>query len=132
MDHSKQHKPRIAEQEWEILKPFWEHGPLAARDVYAHLKAHKPWAYKTVKTMLGRLVAKGALAYDQVGNSYLYRAVYTRDEMVQHVTKSFVNRIFDGALSPFVAHFAAEISDAELKALQSELKRIMDERKNAP
>ena len=123
-------KPRISEQEWAVLKPLWEHGPLAARDVYAHLQDHKDWAYKTVKTMLARLVNKGALTYDQIGNSYLYRPVYSRDELTRHAAHSFIQRVFDGALTPFVAHFAEGVSDAELKVLQSELKRIEKERKN--
>ena len=37
------------------------------------------WAYKTVKTLLSRLVAKEAIEYDQIGNSYLYRAAVDRD-----------------------------------------------------
>ncbi len=63
----------LSPAEWEIMKVFWDLGPMAARDVYAALPRDCSWAYKTVKTLLSRLVAKEALAYDQIGNSYLYR-----------------------------------------------------------
>ena len=78
--------PRLSEMEWEVMKPLWTHGPLAARDVYEKVPDGYGWAYKTVKTMLARLVKKGALAYDQVGNSYLYRPVYSREAMVREAT----------------------------------------------
>ena len=110
--------------EWEILKPLWERGPMAARDVYQHVPREHQWAYKTVKTMLARLVKKGALTYDQIGNSYLYKAAYTRDEMTRAATGSFVQRVFDGAMRPFLAHFAEHVSEDELKALRTELARM--------
>ena len=72
--------PKLSDAEWTVLKPLWEHGPLAARDIYALVSQTQDWAYKTLKTMLARLVKKGALDYDQIGNSYLYRAVYSREE----------------------------------------------------
>ena len=71
--------PGLSAAEWEVMKILWDHGPLAARDVYARLPKRRGWAYKTVKTLLSRLVAKEALAYDQIGNSYLYRAAVDRD-----------------------------------------------------
>ena len=97
---------------------------MAARDVYAKVSQSQNWAYKTVKTMLARLVSKGALSYDQIGNSYLYRAAYDRSELTEAATTSFIQRVFDGALSPFIAHFADSISAEELAVLKQELRRI--------
>lgn len=116
--------PKLSDAEWEVLKPFWEEGPMAARDVYARVSAHRDWAYKTVKTMLSRLVQKGALSYDRVGNSYLYRAAYSRAEMTESATDTFIERVFDGALRPFVAHFAESISKEELAQVRAELQAI--------
>lgn len=116
--------PRLSEMEWEIMKPLWRHGPLAARDIYEHLPKDYGWAYKTVKTMLARLVKKGALEYDQIGNSYLYRAVYSRRQMTREATGSFIQRVFDGALSPFLAHFVEHASKDEIRALRAELDRL--------
>ncbi len=97
---------------------------MAARDIYAAIPENYGWAYKTVKTMLARLVKKGVLAYDQIGNSYLYRPVYSRSEMSREATRSFVRRVFDGALSPFFAQFMEQVSPAELEVLKAELARI--------
>ncbi len=120
--------PRLSELEWEILKPMWDNGPMAARDIYEAVSKDQDWAYKTVKTMLARLVKKGALVYDQIGNSYLYRPAYKREEMTGAATRSFIRRVFDGALNPFVAHFAEHASPEELQAIKAELARIERER----
>jgi BlaI family penicillinase repressor len=121
--------PKLSELEWEILKPMWERGPMAARDVFEHVSRDHTWAYKTVKTMLARLVKKGALRYEQIGNSYLYRPAFGRPEMTRAATHSFIRRVFDGALNPFVAHFAEHVSSDELQAIKRELGRIEKERK---
>ncbi|GMV92172.1 MAG: hypothetical protein AMXMBFR82_19500 [Candidatus Hydrogenedentota bacterium] len=120
--------PRLSELEWEILKPMWDNGPMAARDIYEAVSKDQDWAYKTVKTMLARLVKKGALVYDQIGNSYLYRPAFGREAMTGAATRSFIRRVFDGALNPFVAHFAEHASPEELQAIKAELARIERER----
>ena len=111
------------------MKPLWEQGPMAARDIYQAVPDEQGWAYKTLKTMLARLVKKGALTYDQIGNSYLYRAVHSREEMTRATMGSFVDRVFDGALQPFMAYFAESVDEDELKVLRAELARIERQRR---
>lgn len=63
------------------------------------------------------------LAYDRVGNSYLYRPAFTRAEMARAAMGSFVQRVFDGGLSLFLAQFVEQASEEELAALKEELAR---------
>src|SRR5437763_1895765 len=100
--------PLLSPAEWEVMKVFWDHGPLAARDVFARLPKNRGWAYKTVKTFLSRLVAKEALAYDQVGNSYLYRAAVDRRTMTRQEVRSVFQRLISEACSPVLAQFIEE------------------------
>lgn len=118
--------PKLSELEWEVMKPFWEKGPMAARDVFALVGEQNQWTYKTLKTMLARLVQKGALAYEQVGNSYLYRAAHDRSVMTQTATGTFVQRVFDGALTPFLAFFAERATPEELAVIRQELAKLED------
>jgi BlaI family transcriptional regulator, penicillinase repressor len=121
----------LSPAEWDVMKIFWDHGPLAARDVFGKLPDDRGWAYKTVKTLLSRLVAKGALAYDQIGNSYLYRAVIDREAMTRTEVRNVFQRLMSEASSPILAQFIeeADLSDADIK----QLKRLLDEkRKNGP
>jgi len=117
----------LSPAEWEAMKIFWEHGPMAARDVYARLPENCDWAYKTLKTILSRLVAKEALAYTQIGNSYLYRAVAEREEMTRQEVRSVFQKLMSEACSPVLAQFIEEanLSDAEIK----QLKRRLDEKR---
>jgi predicted transcriptional regulator len=114
----------LSPAEWEIMMVCWEHGPLAARDVYAHLKGRQEWSYGTVRTLLARTVKKGWLTYDQIGNSYLYKPAVPRQRALQGAVKDFVDRVLGGALSPFVAYLAerGELSDKELDEIQQVLR----------
>jgi BlaI family transcriptional regulator, penicillinase repressor len=120
----------LAPAEWEVMKLLWDHGPLAARDVYARLPEHRGWAYKTAKTLLSRLVAKEAVAYDQIGNSYLYRTAVDRDEMTRHEVRGVFQRLISEACSPVLAQFIeeADLSDAEIR----QLKRQLDDKRKKP
>ena len=109
------------------MKMLWDHGPLDARSVFAALPEGRDWAYQTVKTLLSRLVAKGAVEYDQVGNSYLYRAAVPRDQMTREEVRSVFDRVVGTAVSPVLAHFIdeAELSDDDIQSL----KRLLDEKR---
>jgi BlaI family transcriptional regulator, penicillinase repressor len=112
--------PSLSKAEWEIMKTFWEHGKQAARDVFAALPEGHGWAIKTVKTLLSRLVAKGALQYEQIGNSYLYHPVFSREQLTREEMKGFVDRVLDGSMSPVLMHFVEEahLSDEEIAEIQ--------------
>jgi predicted transcriptional regulator len=54
----------------------------------------------------------------------LYEAAYDRDVMTRAAAGSFVERVFDGALTPFLAFFAERATPEELAVIRQELKRI--------
>lgn len=103
----------LSPAEWEVMKVLWDGGPLAARDVFAALPQENEWAYKTVKTLLARLVAKGALDYEQIGNSYLYHAAVKREAMTRQEMQSLFQRIRGMTLTPVLAKFIEEASLSE-------------------
>jgi BlaI family penicillinase repressor len=121
--------PKLSDLEWEIMKPLWEHGPMAARDIFDRVPEDFGWAYETVKTMLARLVKKGALTYDQVGNSFLYRPAFTRTEMAKVAAGSFLERVFDGGVSMLFASFMERATPDEIAELKLELARYDRETK---
>lgn len=119
----------LSPAEWEVMKVLWESGPAAARDIHSRLPTENMWATKTVKTMLSRLVAKGAVAYDQVGNSYLYRAAIDRDLATRREVQSVIGRLMSAASSPLLAHFIdeVELTDDEIR----QLKRMLDAKRRS-
>lgn len=130
MSRKRQNVPSLAPAEWEVMKTLWDQGPMAARDVFAALPPSNDWAYKTVKTLLSRLVAKGAVDYDQVGNSYLYRPVAVREEVTLEELRGVVERIMGEAVSPVLAHFIeqADLSSDEI----DQLKKQLDGKRKSP
>jgi BlaI family penicillinase repressor len=120
----------LSDSEWEVMKVLWEHEPLAARDVYAHLADAQPWAQGTVKTLLRRMVQKGWLSYTRVGNSFLYRSAVSRQKGLRSAIKRFSETVLGGALSPFVAYYAAEkrLSPEDIAELEKLLKRRQKEK----
>ncbi|TWT83090.1 Transcriptional repressor CopY [Planctomycetes bacterium CA13] len=123
---TKSESPSLSPAEWEVMKVLWESGPAAARDVFAQMPAEKKWAYKTVKTLLSRLVAKEAVEYDQIGNSYLYRAAVDRDAATRREVRGVIERLVTEATSPLIAHFIEEASLSEDEI--QELRRRLDQK----
>ena len=98
--------PRISETEWEIMRVVWGRSPISAADVIAELTAQDPtWHPVTAKTLLNRLVRKGALGFEQQGRAYLYRPLVDEQACITAVTRSFLDRVFGGSLGLMVAHF---------------------------
>jgi BlaI family penicillinase repressor len=117
--------PRISEAEWEVMKVLWAHSPCAAQEVIAELARRANWHHRTIRTLLSRLVKKGALGYSREGRAYLYRPKVTEQQCVKAVSESFLDRVFGGALQPMLSHFVSQkkLSKKEI----ADLKRILEE-----
>ena len=117
--------PNLSPAEWEIMRVMWDHGPMAARDVYAEISKSQTWSSVTVKTLLRRIVKKGWIDYDQIGNCYLYRAAVARDKAVSAAVRDFSNRVLGGVLAPFVAYFAKQngLTPEDMRQLEEILER---------
>jgi len=117
--------PQISDAEWDVMKIVWEAGPLTAGQIVQKLDGQTNWHPRTIKTLLGRLVKKGAVAMTADGNRYLYRAKVTREACRRSETRSFLSRVFDGAVAPALVHFLehAELSKDEIKELKDILER---------
>ncbi len=122
----KPYLPQIAESEWEVMKVLWRKAPRAARDIIAELSSVKSWKPKTVKTLLNRLVSKGALAFTREGKTYLYSPAVGQRECVKNETSSFLRRVYDGSPKPLIAAFIEEetLTREDIR----ELKRILEKK----
>jgi BlaI family transcriptional regulator, penicillinase repressor len=101
--------PKISETEWELMRVIWRRNPITAADVIDELATQDGgWHPKTARTLLARLVKKGALEYEPLGRVYVYKPKVTERECVASASRSFLDRVFGGALKPMLAHFAEE------------------------
>lgn len=119
-------KISLAPTEWEVMKVLWDQEKAAARDVHAALP-EQGWSDRTVKTLLSRLVAKGAVDYEQIGNSYLYRPAIERQAATRQEVRSVLGRVVSQTLTPLLSAFVdeADLTDDDI----AELERLLADKK---
>jgi BlaI family penicillinase repressor len=112
--------PRVSEAEWEVMKAVWKKSPCSAQDIIDALPRALDWNPATVKTLLNRLIRKGALQFKKNGKAYVYSPAFTEHEFRETEAHSFLHRIFDGGLSPMFAHFVRShpLSQEDLAELE--------------
>lgn len=110
------------------MKVVWSRHPRSAQEIIETLAAEDEWHPKTVKTLLNRLVNKGALGFKKEGRAYLYRPLVAEADCVAAESESFLDRVFGGSLKPMLTHFAEtrKLSPAEIAELKRLLKRSED------
>lgn len=118
---------RISAAESLVMEALWRQSPQSAEDIIAAIGPDQTWADKTVRTLINRLLTKGAISAEREGRRYLYSPAINRADYVQTESRGLVDRLFDGKLAPLVSHFAEtkQLSAddiAELKRLIAELK----------
>ncbi|MGC6399733.1 BlaI/MecI/CopY family transcriptional regulator [Sphingomonas sp. FW199] len=119
---------RISDAEHAVMEVLWEDSPLTAQEVVERIPAERDWSANTVKTLLGRLLAKNIIAHEEDGRRYRYRPLVAREDYVDGESRRLMDRLFGGRLTPLVAHMAerdALTADdiAEIEALLRELKQ---------
>src|SRR5262249_11444489 len=97
----------ISEAESVVMEVVWQRQPqpLAADDIIAALAEQQDWQEATVKTLINRLLKKGAISAQPQGRRYLYSAVLARDAWLHRQSAGLLDRLFDGRVAPLVAHF---------------------------
>jgi BlaI family penicillinase repressor len=123
--------PQISDAEWEVMNVLWKESPRTGTEVAEELSGRMKWHPKTVKTLLGRLVRKGALRYQEEGNRYLYSPAFPRERFVAVESRSFIDRVFGGETTPALVHIVEnmKLSDADFRELQAILDRKRKEEK---
>ena len=96
---------KITDAEWEVMRVVWAHGSVTSREIIEILESKMQWKAPTIKTLIGRLVEKGALNTEQEGRKYIYSANIEEREAVG----SFTNDIFDRICRKNVGNVIASI-----------------------
>ncbi|KAA5539468.1 BlaI/MecI/CopY family transcriptional regulator [Roseiconus nitratireducens] len=115
---------QLSDAEWIVMNLIWDSQPTEASEVIAALGSENGWSGATVKTMLHRLVKKGALHTESVGKKYRYTAAVRRSDCVRRASRSFLERVFGGDAAPALLHLVrtSKLSDSEL----AELRELLD------
>ena len=118
---------RITDAEHAVMEVLWERPRQTATEVCEAVGGQRGWSLATVKTLLARLVQKGALDAVPDGRRYLYTPLIAREAYVGGESRRLVERLFGGSAASLVAHLAetealTEDDIAEIEALLKELR----------
>jgi predicted transcriptional regulator len=87
---------RISDAEHAVMEVLWKESPLAAAEVAERIAPSRGWSIRTVKTMLSRLLAKGALVHEEDGRRYLFRPAIALEDFVARESRRLLDRMFGG------------------------------------
>ena len=92
----------ITEAEWQAV---WSTVPATSSAIIQDLAAGTGWEPTTVKTLLARLVKKGAVRFVSQGRTYLYFSVLSEEACIRREMRLFAGKIYGGAIHLASPHF---------------------------
>lgn len=120
----------ISQAESAVMEVLWSHSPAACEEVVRALEGRQDWREGTIKTLLNRLLKKGAVRVTKHGRRYLYSPVLARDQWLLSQSKALLDRLFGGRVAPLVAYFGRhrKLTKKDI----ADLKRLIEELGNEP
>lgn len=115
----------ISEAESVVMKVLWLRNPISSETVVATLVGQQNWREPTIKTLLNRLLNKGAIRAEKDGRRFMYSPVLTHEQWLMQESKGLLDRLFEGRVAPLVAHFSrhGKLSKKDI----ADLKRMISE-----
>lgn len=117
---------RISEAEHAVMEALWDESPLTAADVCERVCQARDWSMPTVKTLLSRLVTKGAVETEAEGRRFLYTPIIERSAYVGNESRRLVDRLFGGRPASLFAQLAESeaLTDQDLVEIERLLKEL--------
>ena len=94
---------RITDSELEVMKLLWRAGDaLPVTEIRGMLQQQKGWEPATIKTLVARLVAKGAIRQEK-RNVYYYSPLISEKEYSAWATGNLIHCLYNGSARDLVA-----------------------------
>lgn len=118
--------PHITEAECAVMKLLWQREPLTAIEIISELKQQMDWSDQTIKTFINRLHKKQAIRFEKSGRNYLYYPLVSHNDYLKAENRSFLDRIYNGAVGMLFAKFLEEekLSKQDIGELQQLLENM--------
>ncbi|MGO4695989.1 BlaI/MecI/CopY family transcriptional regulator [Paenibacillus sp. 2TAB26] len=122
--------PQITDAEWEVMKILWARKECPSSEIVKQLTETMDWSPKTIRTLLNRLVQKEAVGInkDESRRAQMFYPLVSENEYLQSETKSFLQKLYGGAIKPMLANFLQEKKLTEQEI--NELKQLFDDNKS--
>lgn len=122
----------LSPSEWKVMKIVWEKKSVAFREIYEQASKEQDWSQSTVKTLLRRLVDKGYVETQAVGNSYLYKPALSPQKPLRRYADDLLNYAMDGTVGPLLAYMVkkSDLNPEEVHALRKMLDEYEDKKED--
>ena len=123
-------KIQLSDAEWKVMHAVWVlPAPVRVRDVLESVAPQTGWAYTTAKTLMERLVEKGALASQRTGVATEYRSLLPRGQAQRTALRDLLRKVF-GATPGALGHALVDddaLTPADRRALLRKLRDLEKE-----
>jgi BlaI family transcriptional regulator, penicillinase repressor len=115
----------ISESEWKIMKVLWERPELTLKEIAGSLE-DTAWSYTTIRTLVTRLLEKGAIAADKTAGNFKYSPAVSENECKFKEMNRFLSRVFDGSVSMLVSTLTKDsnLTEEEQKELMNIIEKM--------
>ncbi len=115
----------IAETEWQVMEILWKTPGATIGEIREGL-SDTGWSDSTIKTLVRRLVQKGALKANSDAGQFQYVPQVSAEECRLRETKHLIDRVYHGSVKMLMAGLAAdsELTEAETKKLMEIIDKI--------
>ena len=120
----------ISEAESHVMEVLWRRAPQSSTDIVSTVQSASDWHKKTIRTLLSRLLTKGAVHAEKDGGCYLYSPTLSREQWQSQESHRLLDRVFNGRLSLLLAHFGEHGYLGAKDIL--ELRRLLDINEKRP
>ena len=120
---------QISAAESRVMEALWQNSPLTPEALIEAVGPANAWAPGTVRTLITRLLRKKAISGAREGDKYHYRPLIARAAYLQSESQGLLDRLFQGEVTPFVAHFAEHrnLTADDVKKLKALIARMEDD-----
>jgi predicted transcriptional regulator len=119
---------QISAAESQVMEALWRKSPLTPEEIIAATAKPNDWGPGTVRTLITRLLRKGALAGARQNGGYFYRPLISRADYLQSESQMLLDRLFGGQVAPLVAHFVTQqkLTAADIRKLKKLIAELED------
>lgn len=116
----------ITDSEWKIMQCLWAGGALPLGEIIEQVTPTTGWSGNTIRTLLVRLVEKGAVSAVKEGRNYRYSALAKESECALQETEQFLQRVFDGSPSKLFAALTGggKLSDKDCDEIEALIRQM--------
>lgn len=112
---------RISDSELEVMRVLWDAAcALPIGEIRRALQEKRGWEATTIKTLVQRLVSKGAVAQEKRGAFY-YSPLVSEKEYNDWATERLIHRLYRGSAKSLVAALVQsdELSETDIEELRA-------------